>query len=111
MYDLFTGQLSAPNPNNNTSPPFELSHYLGYMGMCLCFPPWLIAARSMQQALTHLRNPSFHINAVENSRFGEAGDEVKIELSRTDQNEVLIAFRLSSSPHHLIISFRKERSR
>lgn len=88
MYDLFTGQLSAPNPNNNTSPPF--------VGMRLCFPPWLIAARSMQQALTHLRNPSFHINAVENSRFGEAGDEVKIELSRTDQNEVLIAFRLLS---------------
>lgn len=35
----------------HTCPSFELSHYLG-----LCFPPWLIAAKLMQQALTHLRS-------------------------------------------------------
>lgn len=59
IYNLYTGQLSVPNPNSSTSPSFELSHYLGYMGMRLCLPPWLIAAKLMQQALTHLRNTLF----------------------------------------------------
>lgn len=41
--------------------PLRLS---GCLIISSTFPPWLIAAKSMQQALTHLRNPTIHTNAI-----------------------------------------------